>query len=71
MVGDGTANQQNVGFPRGRRDEEPQAVDIIVGLVELFDFAQAGPASFRIDHADMQGRSKSAPERQGFHGEDR
>ena len=59
VVGDGTGDEQDIGFPRGRREEEPQAVDIVVGFVELFDFAQAGAASPRINYPDMQGLSKN------------
>ena len=71
VVGDGTGDQQNVSLPRGRRDEEPQAVDIIVRVVELFDFAQACPASPGINYTDMQRGSKNVPRARDLHGGNR
>jgi hypothetical protein len=59
VVCDGTGDEQDIGFPRGRREEKPQAVHIIEGFVELFDFAQAGAASPGIDYPYMQGLSKN------------
>ena len=55
VVGQRPHDQHHVRLPGRRCDEEPQAVHVVVGIIQLFDFVQAGPAVSRIHDQDVDG----------------
>jgi hypothetical protein len=44
MVGHGARHHEDIGVPGCGSDKESQTVHVVIRLVELLDFAQAGAA---------------------------
>ena len=58
----GPADQEDIGVARRRRDEEAEAMHVVIGVVELAGLAHAGAAGAGIDKTDVQRAAESRVE---------
>ena len=63
MVGHRADDEQDVGLARRRRDEEAEAVHVVVGVVEQLDLVQAGAAAAGVHDADVERAAEGRLER--------
>jgi hypothetical protein len=62
VIGNRARDKQDISISRSGRNEKSKPMNIVMGFVELFDFAQASPACAGIDNPDVQRLFECAPQ---------